>query len=348
MTIDEILNKLDKDIRKSAQKSYDDILKRIQNGDSPQKAIKAVLSSFEGKAYDDISKALSSVLNASVGSEFIKAMDINGVTLSNTLYKNLKDVQQQTLNVINEHLKQQGTVNDLAKKLYEGYNFKDDPLKTMEKLPKYLTDYTKEEAEKRALKIKTPALRASYLDALDKRETRYYESAMKTAFYEKARHYANRIAQTETFKAYSVGEAKLFMDDNELEVVQYKMSRSHPKRDICDYYANVDKYGLGKGIYPKGKAPLTPIHPFCRCRCVPRYDMEAKGARLNPKADSEYLNSLNTAQASQVVGSFERLVAFTKVKDVESLYNRGKVEAFRVKMVEDVIMSKKYEGVANG
>jgi len=88
------------------------------------------------------------------------------------------------------------------------------------------------------------------------------EKALKRAFYEKSRYYANRIAQNEVMKAYSIKRAKMIADDDSIEVVKVRMSRTHPRKDICDYHANIDKYGLGKGVYPKDKAPIPTYHPF--------------------------------------------------------------------------------------
>ena len=85
------------------------------------------------------------------------------------------------------------------------------------------------------------------------------------------------------------------------------MSKTHPRTDICDYFSSVDLYGLGKGVYPKDKAPLPPFHPFCRCRIIQKFSIEAKNAKLNLKADSEYLNSLKPFQKAQILGSKKRV-----------------------------------------
>ena len=38
------------------------------------------------------------------------------------------------------------------------------------------------------------------------------------------------------------------------------LSPNHPRVDICDMHASVNRFGLGRGVYPKGKNPW-PAHP---------------------------------------------------------------------------------------
>ncbi|OMH39881.1 hypothetical protein BLW93_08245 [Desulfurobacterium indicum] len=50
---------------------------------------------------------------------------------------------------------------------------------------------------------------------------------------------------------------------------KYRTLPAHHKiKDICDKYANID-FGLGKGIFPKGKEPACPAHPNCMCKLNP-------------------------------------------------------------------------------
>src|SRR3546814_18460478 len=41
---------------------------------------------------------------------------------------------------------------------------------------------------------------------------------------------------------------------------RFMLSPNHPRFDICDMHAKVNLYGLGAGVYPRGKSPL-PAHP---------------------------------------------------------------------------------------
>lgn len=64
---------------------------------------------------------------------------------------------------------------------------------------------------------------------------------------------------------YNDGVMAKYMEDDDIETVQWKLSSAHPCYDICDLYANADLYGLGKGIFLKNKVPMLPAHPNCMC-----------------------------------------------------------------------------------
>lgn len=42
--------------------------------------------------------------------------------------------------------------------------------------------------------------------------------------------------------------------------MRFRLSPNHPKPDICDMHASVDRHGLGPGVYPRGQTPW-PAHP---------------------------------------------------------------------------------------
>lgn len=74
--------------------------------------------------------------------------------------------------------------------------------------------------------------------------------------------YANalRVFRTEINRAH--GEAYRASLDQLPDVigVRFVLSPAHPQRDVCDMHASVNRYGLGPGVYPKGKSPW-PAHP---------------------------------------------------------------------------------------
>mgnify|MGYP006870782090 CR=1 FL=1 len=76
---------------------------------------------------------------------------------------------------------------------------------------------------------------------------------MWTAVEEKSRYVAERIARTESARAWYQGFLKDTMDDPDVVAYRWVESTRHPTEDICDEYAKVDAYGLGPGIFPKDK-----------------------------------------------------------------------------------------------
>ena len=102
-----------------------------------------------------------------------------------------------------------------------------------------------------------------------------------------------------------------YMDGDDIEAVQWKLSSTHPCYDICDLYANADLYGLGKGILPKDKVPMLPAHPNCMCHLklvevsqttkrlsYERFEQGAREELYQPhqkRIESDYLESLEAS-----------------------------------------------------
>jgi hypothetical protein len=153
--------------------------------------------------------------------------------------------------------------------------------------------------------LRTPALRAAYLQAIDDAARGAGAERLKkklwVAYQEKMRYTANRIATTELHSAYETKKAQGIMADSQLKWVQVKMSAYHPKTDLCDYFSSVNAYGKGPGVYPKGKAPKPTYHPFCRCVLVQRFDLDQEDeTKRNAAAESSYLQSLDDKVSERI------------------------------------------------
>ena len=260
-----------------------------------------------------------------------------GPKLSETLYSNAVEAVAVASKLIKEHIKSKRTIRELAHKLYEGYGFRDkEVLEVKKSLPKYITkELGKPNVQQKLLRkinrLKTSPLRAAYtqiVDSLEKTSQDALEKALKTAVAEKARYYATRIAQTEIFRAKNYKNAVEYLEDEGIEFVRYEMSSSHPKTDICDFYANLD-IGYGKGIVPKEQMRTLPMHPFCRCKYVPVYLTSYRRkefAKVRPKsfkeAQKETMAKFSKKQQREIVGSYEKLAEFVQGKDIEELFNR--------------------------
>ena len=73
-------------------------------------------------------------------------------------------------------------------------------------------------------------------------------------------HQIKRVMRTEINRAHGIAFQNSAFDDEFVVGTKFKLSPNHPRRDICDMHAKVNLYGLGKGVYPKGKSPW-PAHP---------------------------------------------------------------------------------------
>ena len=71
---------------------------------------------------------------------------------------------------------------------------------------------------------------------------------------------ALRVFRTELNRAHvQAYESSVFIHPDVIGT-RFLMSPRHPRVDVCDMHASVNKYGLGSGVYPQGKNP-HPAHP---------------------------------------------------------------------------------------
>ena len=334
MDFEKLLNLLDKAIEKSAKKLNTKLLELLENNGD----LNTAFASFSAEFWADFLKAYNKANNQQLSLDELMNLRADKITLSDALYTGLKDSKNSVKSVIKTAIKEQKSANELAKMLYEGYDFKADPLKVKTKFPKYLWQKS---AKTKVKNIKTPALRAAYSKILKDESKLVANKALKVAGYEKARYYAKRIALNETARAYNDARALEYANKGDIQVVKIQMSITHPRTDICDYYAGVDKYGLGAGVYPKDKAPVPPFHPFCRCQMVPKYAHEYAKPKLNANADKEYLSGLKEWQRARILGSKAKANEALKTGDINSVFNAMKPERYKVKSINEVAKFQK-------
>jgi hypothetical protein len=258
--------------------------------------------------------------------------------------------------VIRQHARAAVNATELARALYDGYNTprNTEPLQVKKLAPRRevqelmrlsmkdpATRVRIEQLQRMVLGgagIRTAGLRSAYqqlfAEAINGASEARRDRALRQVIEERNRYFANRIAQTEIARAHADRVADEFMADPTIEVVEVRMSPSHPVADICDLFARQDKYGLGPGLYPKFAAPKPIFHPHCRCRLVSRPDVAAKGARERTAADRTFLRSLPTAEAARVMGSRERLQQVLRGADVMTVVNAGVPDRYHVRTME--------------
>jgi hypothetical protein len=74
------------------------------------------------------------------------------------------------------------------------------------------------------------------------------------------RQAAMRVFRTELNRSHGEAYRAGAFEQEDVVGTQYLLSPNHPERDICDMHASANRYGLGPGVYPKGKSPW-PAHP---------------------------------------------------------------------------------------
>jgi hypothetical protein len=71
---------------------------------------------------------------------------------------------------------------------------------------------------------------------------------------------AMRLFRTEINRAHGEAYQAAAFEHPDVIGTRFLLSPNHPRVDICDMHAKVNRYGLGPGVYPKGKNPW-PAHP---------------------------------------------------------------------------------------
>lgn len=107
-----------------------------------------------------------------------------------------------------------------------------------------------------------PADIASKMDeaAADKVARQARRSLLRTPDERSAYQQALRVFRTEINRAHGEAFQAAAFEHPDVVGTRFLLSPAHPRRDVCDMHATVNLYGMGPGIYPRGKNPW-PAHP---------------------------------------------------------------------------------------
>ena len=162
--------------------------------------------------------------------------------------------------------------------------------------------------KKEIAKRTTAGMRAAYtqlVQAVEAQNEKALENTIYVATQERTRYFAERIARTEMARAYHDGFLARWDANEDCIAYQWRLSGRHPVYDICDLNAKANLYGLGAGIFPKGKVPLIPAHPNCMCFLNPvirgMLDNETPHERIE-EGGREYLASVNPHHRQMLLG----------------------------------------------
>ncbi len=123
---------------------------------------------------------------------------------------------------------------------------------------------------------------------------------------------AKRLFHTEINRSYGMAYQASCFEHEDVIGTKYMLSPNHRIRDICDMHASVNKYGLGPGVYPKGKSPW-PAHPQTRSYEEPVFNDEVSEAdRTGKQSRTDWLKEQPTGLQTSVLGGKKKQQAFTK------------------------------------
>lgn len=345
-------------IRDAVESAYQELIASIRAGTVPRDAVAAAMATFTGEYAAIMAAGLSVVMGESLTIEAAMALEVGNITLSSRLYAHTAVATSIVEGVVRKHVSGFSDAKALALELYEGYGFNPtepliiDPGNDL--LPRYLreallpdvtvkNELARAYARAQAKALRTGALKASYVEllrAIDSVDSgsgqALLDKKLMVAFNEKSRYFANRIAQTELARAINLARAKEFLLDTDLEYVQWRLSPSHPEYDICDYFAGLNQYGLGKGVYPKALAPVPPAHPHCRCRLSVRLDLTGKTPEEIADAQESYFNTLPPDKQRMVAGSAVKLDRVNAGESAMAVHNARTDPLYQVKTVSDI------------
>ena len=250
-----------------------------------------------------------------------KAWAKDKLNLSTRLHSRGQAVRKEVGDILKATIGKGNTNKKIASELFNrGVIDTADLPQFMNQVAKLSIDTTAEEKRKLLRKVQrqvskrtTAGLRAGYsevIKAVEGDNERKLEKAIEVATEEKTRYHAERIARTETARAYADGQVSRYKDDDDIVAFQWKLGTRHPVFDICDFYANADLYGMGKGVYPKDKVPMLPAHPHCMCRLKPivdgMIDNSTPKENIN-EGGMDLLKSLSVKEQERLLGVHGRV-----------------------------------------
>lgn len=309
-------------IREAVEKVLDDLNFESRNTEMVVSAVVAgAIAGFGLQPEQVTSKAKAEIKNVLLK----KPWSADGMKLSERLHGVDKVLRQNIISTVTASVNNSDSVIEMARKLYDGYNSSKEVIKPAE-LPEYLKKLVRQarfamqgdasELSKLGVlqavqKLKNPdrlttkALKRAYKDLVNacaKLDSAAIDKALWVAVQEKSRYYAERIARTESARAWYEGYMADSDSDDDVAGFKYTLSSAHKTKpyDICDVYANGD-FGFGKGIWPKGRQPEIPVHPHCMCYYSKVFKWQLKG-EWKPEKAREYINSRSAVQKQLLFG----------------------------------------------
>ena len=257
----------------------------------------------------------------SISTAMQKAWAKDNLNLSTRLHSRGQAVRKEVGDILKATIGKGNTNKKIASELFNrGAIDTADLPQFMDQVAKLPIDTSAEEKRKLLRKVQrqvskrtTAGLRAGYsevIKAVESDNQQKLDKAIEIATEEKTRYHAERIARTETARAYADGQVSRYKDDDDIVAFQWKLGTRHPVFDICDFYANADLYGMGKGVFPKDKVPTLPAHPHCMCRLKPIVDDMIDNS--TPKGNIEQggmdlLKSLSVKEQERLLGVHGRV-----------------------------------------
>ena len=302
-----------KKYKKKGKKVVEILVQKLEAGEDVEQAIRETIevTHFQDMLDQDTKNAIAASTAAGMGRSSIPLLpemetpwDPSELTLSEKLHSIHREIHQKIGNIVQQQVRLHNHANDIRKALYDGYNGQKTEAVLQQELPQYIkgavdfirrTPFEKTDKEcrlrlirrieRQAKALTSKPLKTAYKELaiqLGKNNEDGLKRAVYVAVQEKSRYVAERIARTESARAWADGFIARYENDETVAAYRWEVSSAHPCTDVCDMYADADLWGLGKGIYPKDQCPTLPAHPHCLCYLSPIYEGEVD---LNEQQD---------------------------------------------------------------
>jgi hypothetical protein len=332
-------------------KLVEEIIRQINAGIPLAKAIDTALANtgFTGQYFDQLIDTISKAALLGYGIK-IPSMEMktavrehllsdswapDKMKLSKRLHGTSQEMRQAIIDTVSAAMRKGKTVKDMSMDLYDGYNSGKKVINGAD-LPQYLKRLVaaarsaaggdpritrefnlavrKAEQQLKKMEQRDKPLKVAYqqlVDTAQKLNVKAMEKAAWVAVQEKARYYADRVAITESARAWSDMFYAKHYDDSLIIGFGWRLSSRHPRVDVCDFHAKVDHYGMGAGNYPKDKMPPHPAHPFCTCNLVVIYKGKATPGKFDPEAGAAWLKAQDARALREMLG-IDNVTAFAQ------------------------------------
>lgn len=117
------------------------------------------------------------------------------------------------------------------------------------------------------------------------------------------------IFRTEINRAHGEAFRTASLETDGVIGMRFLLSANHPRPDICDMHASVNRYGLGPGVYPADKSPW-PAHPNTFSFEEPVFDDEVTDEdRAGQETRIDWLKNQPARTQAAVLGSGNKVAA---------------------------------------
>jgi hypothetical protein len=253
-----------------------------------------------------------------------KWVDMDDVKLSTTLYRNAETAKQIIADEVQAQLK-------LGRSYKYAAQFLQDETKVFSaKAPDYLN--TLYETGRRALAGDPEALRTlkteinavqkqidrlsasgttdrlkvnyqKLVDAVSEGNAQAMEQRLERAVMEKARYQAERVARTETARAYGEAKMAVIQADEDSTGWMWVLSSGEGHCETCTFNAEADLHNMGPGVYPLNQGPVYPIHPNDTCLIRPFYKVRDVRQSVDGDAAIDYIQGLSDDRQIALLGN---------------------------------------------